>query len=205
MQPIKSTTAIIILAAGRSARLGKPKQLLCYKGKNLLIHAVDEALATGCQNVFVILGSDSELFKKELLLKPVQIIENKEWQEGIASSIRCGLENIKEQLPLTENVLLMVCDQPYVNSALLLNLIEKKQDSGMPIVASFYENTKGTPALFDKKFFQSLIELKGDKGARKIIEDNPDRTTSVQFSEGKTDIDTEEDYELLKKQNDLIG
>jgi molybdenum cofactor cytidylyltransferase len=197
-----SNMAIVILAAGKSARLGSPKQLLSYKGKKLLVHAVDEALETGCKSVFVVLGSNSEVLKKELHNKPVHIVENKEWQEGMASSIRCGLENIADILPMTDSVLLMVCDQPYVSSSLLLSLVEKKQETGMPIIASSYEGKNGTPALFNKSFFPALMELKGDKGARKLIEDNPDKVALILFPEGITDIDTAEDYELLKKEND---
>lgn len=194
--------AIVILAAGKSARLGSPKQLLEYNGKPLLRHAVDVALETGCQSVFVVLGANIELLRKELKNKSVIIVENTRWQEGMASSIRCGLEYISNTKLRPDCVIFMVCDQPYVSSSLLLNLLEKRQESGKPIVASNYDDKFGTPALFDKIFFPALMELKGDKGARKLITDNSDKVATVLFSEGITDIDTVSDYELLKKEND---
>jgi molybdenum cofactor cytidylyltransferase len=197
-----SNIAIIILAAGTSSRLGSPKQLLSYKGKNLLRHTVDEALETGCASVFVVLGANSELLRKELKDKPVSIVENTAWQEGMASSIRCGLETITNTILRPDSIIFMVCDQPYVSSSLLLNLVEKRNKTGMPIVASSYEDKSGsyqmgTPALFHRSFFPALMELKGDRGARKLIADNPDKAATVSFPEGITDIDTKEDYEKL--------
>jgi molybdenum cofactor cytidylyltransferase len=192
-----SNIAIIILAAGTSSRLGSPKQLLSYKGKNLLRHTVDEALETGCQSVFVVLGANSELLRNELKDKPVSIVENTGWQEGMASSIRCGLETITNTILRPDSIIFMVCDQPYVSSSLLLNLVNKKNETGLPIVASSYDDKMGTPALFHKSFFPALMELKGDKGARKLIADNPDKVATVSFPEGITDIDTKEDFEKL--------
>ena len=192
-----SNIAIIILAAGKSARLGSPKQLLSYKGKNLLRHTVDEALETGCQSVFVVLGANSELLKKELKDKPVSIVENAGWQEGMASSIRCGLETITNTILRPDSIIFMVCDQPHVSSSLLLSLVDKKNETKMPIVASSYEDKMGIPALFYKIFFTTLMELKGDRGARKLIADNLDKVATVEFPEGITDIDTKEDYESL--------
>jgi molybdenum cofactor cytidylyltransferase len=193
-----SNIAIVILAAGTSARLGSPKQLLAYNGKNLLRHTVDEALGTECASVFVVLGANSELLRQELKDKPVSIVENLEWQEGMASSIRCGLETITNTILRPDSIIFMVCDQPYVSSALLLNLVNKKNETGMPIVASTYDNKMGTPALFHRTFYPALMELTGDKGARKLIADNIDKVATVLFPEGIKDIDTVEDYEKLK-------
>ena len=84
--------AIVILAAGTSSRLGSPKQLLIFNNKTLLQHAIDTALNTGCKNVMVVLGAHFDLIKNQLTHQPVQVIENKDWQEGMASSIRYALK-----------------------------------------------------------------------------------------------------------------
>ncbi len=194
--------AIVILAAGASARLGSPKQLLPYKGRTLLGHTVDAALGTGCQSVFVVLGAYIDLMRSELKDKPVILVENTKWQEGMASSIRCGLENIMNNKLRPDNVIFMLCDQPFVSSSLLLNLLNKRNETGMLIVASSYDDKIGIPALFHKSFYPALMELKGDKGARRLIEDNPDKATTVAFPEGITDVDTAADYEFLKNKND---
>jgi len=193
-----SNIAIIILAAGTSSRMGSPKQLLSYKGKNLLRHTVDEALETGCQSVFVILGANSNLLRNELKDKPVSIFENNGWQEGISSSIHCGLEAITNTILRPDSIIFMVCDQPYVNSSLLSDLVKKKNETGMPVVASCYDNTIGTPALFHKSFFPALMELKNDKGAGKLMAENQEKVATVPFPGGITDIDTIEDYEIIK-------
>lgn len=194
-----SNIVIIILAAGQSSRLGSPKQLLPYKGKNLLRHTVDEALETGCPSVFVVLGSNSDLLRKELKDKPVMILENTDWEEGMASSIRYALKEITGTILRPDSIIFMVCDQPYVHSALLLDLMKKKNETGKHIVASSYHAQVGTPALFHRSFFPALMELKGDKGARKLIADHPAQVATVSFPDGAKDIDTKEDYEALNK------
>jgi molybdenum cofactor cytidylyltransferase len=197
-----SNIAIVILAAGSSSRLGSPKQLLAYNGKNLLHHAVDTALQTGCESVFVVLGASSELLRNELKDKPVSVLENADWQEGMASSIRCGLKYITGTILRPDSVIFMVCDQPIVSSALLLELLAKRNETKMPIAASAYGDKLGTPALFHRSFFPLLMELSGDTGAGKLIAANLEKTAVVPFPEGVTDIDTAEAYEQLKKKND---
>ncbi len=197
-----SNIAIVILAAGESSRLGSPKQLLEYNGKNLLRHAVDTALETECASIFVILGANSDILSNQLKDKPVMVLQNSNWQEGMASSIRCGLEYIAGTILRPDSIIFMVCDQPFVTSALLLNLITKKVETKMPIVASSYKENLGTPALFHRSFFAMLMDLVGDKGARKLIADNMDKVATVNFEKGITDIDTMEDYNLLKQEND---
>ena len=91
----------------------------------------------------------------------------------------------------------MVCDQPYVSSSLLNDLLKKQRETGKPIVTSNYGETIGPPAFFHKTFFPELLKLQGDTGARKIIEQNNDKVATVLFPEGSIDIDTEEDYEEL--------
>jgi molybdenum cofactor cytidylyltransferase len=189
---------IIILAAGSSSRYGSPKQLLSYKGKSLLRHSVDVAVETGCHSVIVILGANCEMMRNEVNDKPVIIVENPGWREGMASSIRCGVEKIMNGTFRPEGVIIMVCDQPNVSSSLLLKLVEKNKETEKPIVSCSYDDNFGTPALFHQSFFPALMKLTGDKGARKLISENQDKATTVPFPEGITNIDTVSDYELLK-------
>jgi molybdenum cofactor cytidylyltransferase len=196
--PTIRNIAIVILAAGQSARLGSPKQLLSYNNKTLLENAVDTALETECASIFVVLGANNELLRKELKTKPVIVLENADWEEGMASSIRCGLKYITGTILRPDSIIFMVCDQPFVSSGLLLELLNKKNETRMPIVASDYGNKLGTPALFHRSMFETLLELKGDTGARKILVDNVDKVATVSFPDGITDIDTKEDYDELK-------
>ena len=195
-------TAIVILAAGTSSRLGSPKQLLEYNGKTLLQHAIDTALATGCPKVMVVLGARADMLKLKLANQPIEILENKNWQEGMTSSIRYALQNITIAGFQPESIIFMVCDQPYVTSSLLMSLVEKSVETGLPIIASGYDDKAGTPALFHKSMFPQLMDLKGDKGARALLAAQPEKVAIVPFAKGVTDIDTVADYELLKRQND---
>jgi molybdenum cofactor cytidylyltransferase len=201
-QPLKQGTHynIIILAAGASTRMGEPKQLLKYNDVTLIQHAIDEALAAGGQKVFVVLGSGGEKISGQIAKKQASVLYNKNWDEGIASSIREGLQ---QSLLLSANVdalILMVCDQPYVNAALLKNLVNQYVESGKPIVASQYKETLGTPVLFHKSFFPELLKLKGETGAKKILMDNRNQVQAVRFPLGDIDIDNIADYEMLLKQ-----
>ncbi len=189
--------AIIILAAGSSSRMGRPKQLLPYMGKSLLEHSVDIANDADANPVIVVLGANAALLEKEIDEKKVHIVVNDEWQEGMASSIRCGLNTLLHIAPSSGAAILMVCDQPFVSASLLNELISTQKNTGKQIVASQYQNTVGPPALFDKIIFPELMELKGDAGARKIVERHSNNTATVLFTGGNIDIDTEADYEAL--------
>jgi molybdenum cofactor cytidylyltransferase len=129
---------------------------------------------------------------------PVTIVENKDWQNGIASSIKCGVEIILNVAPGTDGIIFMVCDQPFLDSSLLTELKEKQKRTDKPVVGSHYGNKTGTPALFHKTIFPDLLKLEGDNGAGKLIMNNPEKVATVEFPEGVFDIDTIEDYNKIQ-------
>ena len=193
---------IIILAAGSSSRLGRPKQLLPYKGQSLLRHIVDIAIAAEVGPVIVVIGSELKLLEDELKDTKAIVVHNKEWEEGLASSIRSGLDQFTAEFPSAEGVIFTVCDQPYITEFLLRQMVDGHVVSGQKLIASAYDDTMGTPVFFHKDLFPQLMELKGDKGAKQIINNNKDGMAIVSFPMGGRDIDTEADYEqLLKNQN----
>ena len=196
---ISDKYVIIILAAGRSARLGSPKQLLSYQGKNLLQHTIDIAFESEIGPIIVVLGSGIEEISAELNTNSLTIIENPYWENGMASSVVCGINAIYNLHPDTEAAILMVCDQPFVSAKLLKDLIKKQKDSGSSIVASSYENIHGTPALFHKEHFNELSALTGDSGARSLIKSYAESIEAIPFDQGSIDIDTLEDYRNLLK------
>ena len=191
--------AIIILAAGMSSRMGSPKQLLAYKGKSLLQHAADAALQTSIRPVVIVVGANSDAVKKQIEGMKVVVVENEGWQEGIASSLRCGLTAVQKMSADVDGIIFMVCDQPFITKLLLDCLLQAQLETGLPIVASSYEDKLGTPALFHKNFFAELSELKGDTGAKNLIRQFKDQVTTVAFPKGNIDIDTAADYEALKQ------
>jgi len=194
-----NSCGIVILAAGASSRLGRPKQLLPYRGKTLLSHTVNEAINANADAVVVILGEEADIFRKEIDEKKVLVAVNSGWEEGMASSLRQGLETLLNSKPYIDAVILMVCDQPYISSSVLNELITTQQKTARQIVTCSYGEAIGPPALFHKKYFPDLMNLKGDAGARKIIQQNMNDVVTVPFPEGNIDIDTEEDYKALQK------
>ena len=194
-----SSITVIILAAGRSARLGSPKQTLTYRGKSLLQHSIDTAIESNASPVIVVLGSGKETIEKELDRTQIFILENRNWESGMASSISCGISNLQTIAPNSEAAILMVCDQPFVSAALLNDLMNKHKESGKAIIASSYEYTLGTPALFHKSLFSELSALEGESGAKSLIKKYHLQTASISFDQGSIDIDTRENYLNLPK------
>ncbi len=198
---MKEGYSIILLAAGSSGRLGSPKQLLPYKNKLLLQYLIDEASASSADSILVVLGANAEIIQTQLQLENIHIVINDDWKEGMASSIRFGIKELQKINSATDAAILMVCDQPFVATSLLNDLITTHQQTGKPIVTSSYDNTTGPPALFHKIIFPELLQLKGDIGARSIIQKHPDEVVSVLFPQGNIDIDTAAEYNKLQLKN----
>ncbi len=189
-------TAAIILAAGESSRLGFPKQTLLYKGKTLLEWAIEAAGKSKCQTVIVVLGANAAAIEPGIKDKTITIIHNQTWAEGMASSVRAGIEYIGK-IKAIDSTVIMLCDQPFVNRALLDSMIYKQQQTGQPIVACSYKNTVGVPVLFKRSLFAELSSLQGIEGAKKIINNHPENIAVIPFEKGGIDIDTIADYEEL--------
>src|ERR1035437_6793844 len=108
---------IIILAAGSSGRLGSPKQNLIYKGQTLLQGAIETAVASACEPVIIVLGANENVIRQSIEGSNATIVYNADWQEGMASSIRVGITALKKINPESDAVILMLCDQPFVDTS----------------------------------------------------------------------------------------
>jgi molybdenum cofactor cytidylyltransferase len=122
---------------------------------------------------------------------------NPDWQSGLGSSIVVGMRNAMNLAPDLDAAILLTCDQPFVNAAVLTRLMQFRPTTGKPIIASAYAETLGIPALFDRSCFPDLLRLKGDSGAKGIILARPHDVASFDFPAGEIDIDTVADYEKL--------
>jgi molybdenum cofactor cytidylyltransferase len=190
-----SGVGAIILAAGGSTRFGRPKQLIAFRGEPLVRLAARVAAEAGCSPIVVVAGEIVSAIRSELETTTALVVENGEWQRGLGTSIRAGVGQLGDTVAAA---LLMTCDQPLVTSSVLTELIAARQKTGKPIIASSYANTLGIPALFDRSFFDALLTLPDNSGAKSLIEARREETASVSFEDGAIDIDTAEDFERLK-------
>ncbi|MEG4984775.1 nucleotidyltransferase family protein [Microcoleus sp. BR0-C5] len=192
---------LIILAAGSATRMGRPKQLLSYQGRSLILHAVEVALASLCQPIIVVLGAYAEQIKPELMPKAVQVVENSQWQEGMSSSIRAGISMLLKTHSKLDAVIISLADQPLVSPQIFNQLIQSYQETQKVIIASKYNETTGVPALFSNALFPELMQLEGDKGAKALIKKYIDTGLILLIPEAAIDIDTPDDYKQLLLNN----
>jgi len=195
--------AAIILAAGASQRFGWPKQLLPWGKKTLLQHVVDAVLASSIGQVIVVLGHRAREIEASLGNRPVEVVVNDAWEEGLASSVRAGLRAIGPQV---EAALFLLADQPAITPQLIEELIQRYRRSRKPIVAPFHRGRRGNPVLFASSLFPELMALKGDQGGRAVVSRHRAEVDSVEVDSESffIDIDTPEDYErfLARKSMD---
>jgi molybdenum cofactor cytidylyltransferase len=192
-------TAIIILAAGNSTRFGSSKQLLHFNGKTLLQHAIDESTGAGANPVVVVVGANANEISASIDTTAVEIVLNNRWEEGMASGIVAGVRKAGSVSDHVHNIIIAVCDQPFISSALFKQLYQTQTESYKGIVACSYADTIGTPVLFTQKYFDHLLGLHGDEGAKKLLTTYATDVATVHFPKGNFDIDTKTDYQELLK------
>lgn len=180
--------AAIVLAAGASRRLGSAKQLLRdSQGHSLLVRIVRDAIDAGCDPVVVVLGAQAEDVREVLVGEPVVCVDNAHWTDGMASSIRCGIDHIASSS--CSAMLLLACDQPAVSAAHLRALLAEHRTRGERVV-SVYEGVCGIPAVWPRTEWNALRALHGDRGARSLLRgDEP----AIALANGALDLDTPED------------
>ena len=189
------TVALLLLAAGASTRMGQPKQLLPYRGRTLLRHAADTAVATGCAPVVLVTGALYNALAAEVADLPIQVVHNPDWQTGMASSIRAGLAAAISSQPTA--YLIMLSDQPLVAPELLLQMIAQQQQTQAPAVAAAYGDILGVPAVFNRSMLPALQHLEGAQGANRLIKSLGSAVGQVPFPSGLIDVDTPEQYAAL--------
>ena len=194
-----STTAAIVLAAGSSSRLGTPKQLVDLGGRPLLESVVAAVSTWPVGRVVVVLGSGADDILESVDLGDAVVVVNDGWEEGIASSIRVGLDVLTRD-PGWERVFMVLGDQPAIPDDVPQRLLDGMEDSGRPAAVPVYRYERGNPVLFDRGLWPRLMTLEGDSGAAGLLRTHPEWVQEVRFDQlPPPDVDTPADVADLQR------
>lgn len=214
--PESKRVALVVLAAGSSSRMGRPKQNLDWNGRTLLQATIDEAMSASAHGtkfgitteICVVLGANEAAVRAANKFDGCLVLVNENWSEGLSTSIQSAVHHMEtgsEAAP--DAILFTVADLAYINGELLFKLLEKWSQFTSSIVCSAFADGEvsnalvyGVPAIFPRKFFSDLMTLSGDSGAKKIIERNTSELMSINVDEALFDVDTKDDYRQLLNQ-----
>ena len=185
-----ASISAVVLAAGGSTRLGRPKQLVPIDGEPLVRRAARAALDAGCRPSVVVLGADREAVGAVVADLPVLPVGNPHWATGVGSSIACGVRAAAADGPA--GCIVLPCDQPRLSAGVLAALIKRFRHGEAQAVACAYGGTVGAPVLFAAALFDRLSALTGDSGAKRVLRDCAPLEV-VEFPGGELDIDTDAD------------
>lgn len=188
----------VILAAGMSTRLGRPKQLLEVGGKPLIAHVADTALGSRLDEVIVVLGHQAGAVRNALGDRAVRVRVNPQYREGQSTSLIAALDSVGES---TDAIVVLLSDQPTIATRVIDDLVDAWRATRAPIVASSYGGTTSHPLLFGRELFKEIRSIQGDRGARDVVRRHRDEVVTVDggADQPPPDVDTEEAYELLRE------
>ena len=195
----KGRTAILILAAGAAKRMGSIKQLLAWADTSLLGHAVNMAKSSKAKETIVVLGANANAIAAQFDAGAIQIVKNENWASGMGSSIAAGIGYILGSGEKYDAVLITLADQPLIDTLYLDLMIETASKVDQGIVATAYGDKAGVPALFGRRYFETLMALESEQGAKEVLDRFKSDIFRLDPGNKTMDIDTKEDYEALKK------
>ena len=185
----------ILLAAGAARRFGSQKLVAKYRGEPIVRHAA-RALADATDSLIVVTGSREEQVREALRGMPVMFASNANWEMGLATSLSRGLQEVD---PAAEAAVMALGDQPQLSARVVRDVIERWRETGKPIVSASYRGIRAHPVLFAREMFDELMRLRGDAGARLLIERSADRVAYVEIDEAiPPDVDTAADLKALE-------
>lgn len=195
----------IILAAGSSSRLGRPKQLLPLGDRPVLAHTLANATSSVLDGLLVVLGHEATMIEAQIDFGQARVVLNEAYREGQSTSLRAGLDALSHD---TAAALFILGDQPLIGPAVLDALIDAYRRTAAPIVMPTYDGVRGNPVLIARALFPELDRISGDQGARGVIRAHAAEVHDVPIPgpPPTDDLDTQEDYDrLLARYAELHG
>ncbi len=205
------STAALILAAGRSSRMGegRHKLLLPLGDRPVLAHVLQAALDSQAQPIMLVVGYQSTQIRSQLaqyIQHPrIMLVENSDFQQGMSTSLRAGIQALMDlNTPSTHNysvdsVIVLPGDQPLLTSAIIDRLIVQRQATGKRVIASLYDGKRRNPTLFAADLFAELLQVTGDEGGRSVMEQHRQEIVKVEHDDiaASYDVDTWEAYQQV--------
>jgi molybdenum cofactor cytidylyltransferase len=187
----------IILAAGMSTRMGQNKLLLSFQGKTLIARAVDTLLASEMDEVIVVLGHEAEKVRAQLGGKPVRLVHNPDYRDGLSTSVRVGVRAVSPQV---EGIMIYLADQPLLEPAdvnFMVKAFALAKDANKSIVVPLFHGQRGNPVILNASYREAMLEVVGDVGCKRVIKRYSDKVFRVEMETDHVvrDVDNVEDYE----------
>jgi molybdenum cofactor cytidylyltransferase len=177
--------------------MGRLKQLLPFRGKTLIEHAVTQAAEADFDPIAVVLGANSLAVREALLGTNALIVENLHWQSGMGSSIAAGVQGLEASGANPEAIAILLADQPLVTAEHLKQMVSLLSQSTANVVAARYGEALGVPAIFKRDLFPRLASLTGEAGARSLLRESDQHVIAFGLPEAATDLDTPDDFAAL--------
>lgn len=192
----------IVVAAGSSRRLGRPKQLLDLGGRPLLAWALDAMRGLDPDTTIVVLGYEAAAIQRAVPMDDMRVVINARYDEGLSTSLQLGIASLPAE---TEAALVATGDQPFIDAAHLRALVSAWRSTGSAVIASDYGTYRGVPLLLARSIWNAVAELRGDQGARPLLQDRSVSVTTVRVADGHAaiDVDTEEQYRALLRAREM--
>jgi molybdenum cofactor cytidylyltransferase len=186
--------AAVVLAAGMSARMGKPKQTMHLDGVPMLGRVLEVLRRTRVDQTVVVLGAGADKIRSQVKMTKEKVVINPAPRKGMSESLKLGIRSVERE---ADAVLVVLADQPFLMAKTVDRLIDTYVESHALVVVPVHRGHRGNPVLFDRAVYPQIMKIEGDVGAKSVVEGNKDNLVAVEVDdEGVlTDLDTPSDYE----------
>jgi molybdenum cofactor cytidylyltransferase len=189
----------VVLAAGLSTRMGRNKLLLSFQDKALVARVADTLLASRIDEVIVVLGHETEKVRAELQGKPVRLVHNPDYQDGLSTSVRTGVDAVS---PDADGIMICLADQPLLEPADVNRIIEgfaEAKQVNKSIVVPFFKGERGNPVILDASLRVAILGIVGDVGCKGVIKRYPEKVYAIEMENDHVvrDVDDVQAYERL--------